>query len=51
MAAWNAACSSTRPSTVYIPQGKFLVAPVTFLGPCKNANIMVQVRCQRFCYD
>eukprot|EP00253_Pinus_taeda_P010142 PITA_10142 len=44
LAAWNAACSSTRPSSVYIPKGlKFLVSQVSFTGPCKNADIMVQI--------
>jgi len=45
IAAWNAACSSAQSSTVYIPKGTFLVAPVSFAGPCQNAEITVQVRC------
>ncbi|KAH9328950.1 hypothetical protein KI387_001058, partial [Taxus chinensis] len=43
LAAWNAACSSTRPSNVFVPQQKFLVNPVTFVGPCKNDNITMQI--------
>lgn len=34
--AWMAACSSARPSTVYVPRGTYLLKPVTFSGSCKN---------------
>ncbi|KAH9328951.1 hypothetical protein KI387_001059, partial [Taxus chinensis] len=42
LAAWNAACSSTQPSNVFVQQQKFLVNPVMFVGPCKNDNITMQ---------
>ncbi|GLJ52156.1 hypothetical protein SUGI_1109480 [Cryptomeria japonica] len=41
--AWNAACSSTGSSVVYVPQMTFLINPVTFEGPCHSDKITVQV--------
>lgn len=41
--AWKAACVSTDPSTVLIPNGKYMVGPLTFQGPCK-APVSVQVQ-------
>ncbi|XVF62542.1 hypothetical protein PTKIN_Ptkin09bG0016300 [Pterospermum kingtungense] len=35
-AAWNAACDHPNQSTFYIPEGTFLVGPISFLGPCNN---------------
>ncbi|KAK8454213.1 hypothetical protein SEVIR_5G415167v4 [Setaria viridis] len=32
--AWADACRSTRPATVYVPPGRFLVSSATFTGPC-----------------
>ncbi|KAJ0092690.1 hypothetical protein Patl1_24992 [Pistacia atlantica] len=34
--AWEAACDHAGSSTFYIPEGKFLVGPITFSGPCRN---------------
>lgn len=34
--AWNLACKSTRPVTVYVPRGRFLIRPISFNGPCKS---------------
>lgn len=34
--AWSAACSSTRPATIYVPRGNFLIRAVVFGGPCKS---------------
>ncbi|KAJ1687988.1 hypothetical protein LUZ63_019378 [Rhynchospora breviuscula] len=42
LSAWNAACQSTSPATIYVPNGKFLVGHVTFMGPCANNKINVQ---------
>lgn len=41
--AWNAACHSTNPATVYVPNGKFVVGHVTFTGPCASNKIDVQI--------
>ncbi|XWS14121.1 hypothetical protein CRYUN_Cryun36dG0096100 [Craigia yunnanensis] len=35
-AAWNAACDHPGNSTFYIPEGTFLVGPISFPGPCYN---------------
>lgn len=43
LAAWAAACSSAQPSVLYVPNGNFWLDPVSFEGPCKNDNIMVQI--------
>ncbi|CAA7387950.1 unnamed protein product [Spirodela intermedia] len=43
-AAWKAACSSSAPVTVLVPEGKaYRLKPITFSGPCKSA-ITVAVR-------
>lgn len=43
--AWEAACDYTGSSTFYIPEGKFLLGPITFSGPCyKNQSPDVQIR-------
>ncbi|XP_038992212.1 exopolygalacturonase-like [Hibiscus syriacus] len=36
LAAWKAACDHPGNSTFYIPEGIFMVAPITFHGPCYN---------------
>ncbi|KAF5482575.1 hypothetical protein F2P56_003133 [Juglans regia] len=41
--AWKAACVSTDPSTVLIPNGKYMVGSLTFQGPCK-APVSLQVQ-------
>lgn len=41
--AWAAACSSSSPSTIYIPKGTFLVSQARLLGPCKSNKITVQI--------
>ncbi|CAA6653634.1 unnamed protein product [Spirodela intermedia] len=36
-AAWKAACSSSAPVTVLVPEGKaYRLKPITFSGPCKS---------------
>ncbi|XP_073099742.1 polygalacturonase-like [Elaeis guineensis] len=37
--AWAAACQANKPVTIYVPQGRFFLSPVEFLGPCKNKGI------------
>ena len=34
--AWWLACRSEEETTIYVPQGMFLVKPVTFNGPCRK---------------
>ncbi|KAI9121689.1 hypothetical protein K1719_008722 [Acacia pycnantha] len=34
--AWSQACGSEEEATIYVPQGTFLVKPMTFDGPCKK---------------
>ncbi|XP_058760040.1 polygalacturonase-like [Vicia villosa] len=36
LSAWNSACKSNQASTIYVPQGSFLLKQVTFWGPCMN---------------
>ncbi|KAJ4828334.1 hypothetical protein Tsubulata_051414 [Turnera subulata] len=37
------ACASTKPATVSVPRGSFLVGQVRFQGPCKNTAIVVRI--------
>ena len=41
--AWEAACSSSGPSTVHVPAGSFLIEQARFSGPCKSSRITVQI--------
>ncbi|XP_057777792.1 polygalacturonase-like [Salvia miltiorrhiza] len=41
--AWNQACASTKPSTIYIPQGTFLLRTLHFRGPCNNPDIAITI--------
>ncbi|XP_021752147.1 polygalacturonase-like [Chenopodium quinoa] len=34
--AWSWACRSTRPVTLIVPHGKFVVRPMFFNGPCRK---------------
>ncbi|MED6123586.1 hypothetical protein PIB30_050500 [Stylosanthes scabra] len=34
--AWESACTSTRPATIYVPKGRYLLKYTNFRGPCKN---------------
>ncbi|KAG9141281.1 hypothetical protein Leryth_001755 [Lithospermum erythrorhizon] len=44
LSAWAATCNSTKPSTMYVPRGKFLLRNVAFWGQtCKNTAIKVQI--------
>ncbi|KAK8661779.1 hypothetical protein V6N13_091374 [Hibiscus sabdariffa] len=36
LAAWEAACGHPGNSTFYIPEGTFMVGPITFQGTCHN---------------
>ncbi|KAJ7961817.1 Polygalacturonase-like [Quillaja saponaria] len=41
--AWANACGSTRPASIYVPRGRFLLRNAAFTGPCKNNAISVQI--------
>ncbi|KAK6130593.1 hypothetical protein DH2020_035685 [Rehmannia glutinosa] len=41
--AWSLACSSTKSSTIYVPQGRFLLRSLHFKGPCHNKAITVRI--------
>ncbi|KAI3470301.1 hypothetical protein Pfo_026964 [Paulownia fortunei] len=41
--AWSSACASTKPSTIYVPQGRFLLGNLHFKGPCSNKAITFHV--------
>lgn len=41
--AWNKACGSPKPSSIYVPQGKFLVGTATFSGQCANKAISITI--------
>ncbi|KAG9145449.1 hypothetical protein Leryth_021445 [Lithospermum erythrorhizon] len=44
LSAWAATCASTKPSTMYVPQGRFLLGSVAFWGQtCKNTAITVRI--------
>ncbi|XP_078168094.1 polygalacturonase-like [Carex rostrata] len=43
LSAWNAACHSNNPATIYVPNGKYLVGHVTFSGPCASSMINMQI--------
>ncbi|KAJ1395448.1 Pectin lyase fold/virulence factor [Sesbania bispinosa] len=43
LTAWGRACSSTTPTTIYVPQGRFLVGNVVFKGQCKNNGITMHI--------
>lgn len=44
LAAWTAACGSTRPATIYVPKGRFLLRNAAFSGSnCKNTAITMQI--------
>lgn len=40
---WRAACSDENPSILIPSEKSFLVGPITFQGPCKSANIHLQL--------
>lgn len=43
--AWNAACSSSRPAVLLVPEGKtYLLSPVTLSGPCKSSSVVFMIK-------
>ncbi|KAG9446852.1 hypothetical protein H6P81_012980 [Aristolochia fimbriata] len=43
LGAWSSACGSTKPATVYVPTGTYLIKRATFGGPCKNDKITFKI--------
>ncbi|CAM8956684.1 unnamed protein product [Rhodiola kirilowii] len=41
--AWNLACGSSDPATLYVPSGRFLLKSINFRGPCKNNQLIVKI--------
>ncbi|KAI3840336.1 hypothetical protein MKW92_008812 [Papaver armeniacum] len=41
--AWDASCSSSKASTIYVPKKKYLIGPTIFLGPCKSSKITFRI--------
>lgn len=41
--AWSRACASTKPSTIYVPRGRFLLKTLEFKGPCNNKAIIITI--------
>ncbi|XP_068662728.1 polygalacturonase-like [Aristolochia californica] len=41
--AWQAACSSVRPATVYVPRGSYLIKRIIFEGPCRNSRMTMKM--------
>ncbi|CAL1404757.1 unnamed protein product [Linum trigynum] len=34
--AWEEACKSWRPASVYVPRGTYMLKPIVFYGPCQS---------------
>ncbi|KAK1382182.1 Polygalacturonase [Heracleum sosnowskyi] len=43
LSAWGAACGSIRPSTIYVPPGRYLLRDAQFSGQCKNKGVTFQI--------
>ncbi|XP_050238022.1 polygalacturonase-like [Mercurialis annua] len=43
LAAWIQACSSSKPATLHVPPGRFLLRNVAFRGKCKNNAILIRI--------
>lgn len=41
IAAWNEACGSSGTVTLLVPEGKYLVGPIKFTGPCENVSSLI----------
>jgi polygalacturonase len=41
--AWTKVCGSTRPVSIYVPPGKFLVSQTDFIGPCQNNDVEIYI--------
>ncbi|CAN4095637.1 unnamed protein product [Withania somnifera] len=43
LTSWTLACDSSKPATIYVPQGTFLVKQAYFKGKCKNRDIIFRI--------
>ncbi|KAI3697160.1 hypothetical protein L6452_29965 [Arctium lappa] len=43
MSAWSAACGSSKPATIFVPKGRYMVGGLRFRGPCKNRAITIRI--------
>ncbi|XP_068666569.1 polygalacturonase-like [Aristolochia californica] len=43
LSAWSSACGSTKPATIYVPAGRYLIKKATFGGPCRNNKISFKI--------
>ncbi|TKY68803.1 Polygalacturonase protein [Spatholobus suberectus] len=43
LSAWGRACSSTTPTTIYVPLGRFLVGNAVFKGRCNKKGITIRI--------
>ncbi|XP_057489591.1 polygalacturonase-like [Actinidia eriantha] len=43
LSAWDSACGSDHPATVYVPPGTYLLGKTMFSGPCKNGDITFRI--------
>ncbi|KVI00437.1 Glycoside hydrolase, family 28 [Cynara cardunculus var. scolymus] len=43
MSAWSAVCGSTKPATIYVPKGRYMLGGLRFRGPCKNRAITIRI--------
>lgn len=43
LTAWDSACGSSKPATIYVPKGNFSVKQVHFKGKCKNKAIIFRI--------
>lgn len=41
--AWMRACSSSRPTSIYVPKAKFYIRSATLNGPCNNNAITIHI--------
>ncbi|MCD9642426.1 hypothetical protein HAX54_029252 [Datura stramonium] len=43
LTAWDSACGSFKPATIYVPQGNFLVKQAHFKGKCNNTAMIFRI--------
>ncbi|XVF08383.1 hypothetical protein REPUB_Repub06bG0221800 [Reevesia pubescens] len=43
LAAWTSVCASTKPASIYVPKGRFLLRNVDFRGQCNNNDISIRI--------
>lgn len=41
--AWDHACGSIKPASIYVPKGRFYLRSGKFNGPCKNKAIFIRI--------